>query len=116
MRARRDPPVTWFDRFALAFAGALFGVLTMLGYVIFGFFFMTGPSLTLASVFTSPFGLAFLAACAVLGAVLGPQRLADFFSLLWGTHPAWESRRVNGVGVWLIVIAVGAAIAWRLLR
>lgn len=116
MRARPDPPITWFDRFALAFAGALFGVLTLAGYVVAGFFIMPSPSLGLAAAFSSRLGLAFIAGCAVLGAVLGPKTLAEFFSLLWGTHPAWESRRVNGVAVWLVVLGVAAFVAWRVTR
>ena len=116
MRARPDPPITWFDRFALAFAGALFGLLTLAGYVIAGFFLMPSPSLGLAAAFSSRPGLAFIAVCAALGAVLGPTRLAEFFSLLWGTHPAWESRRLSGVVAWLVVLGVAAFVAWRVTR
>src|SRR5688572_19907454 len=46
-----DPPVTWIDRLALAFAGALFGVLTLFGYVIAGFFIAPGPSIGLGVMF-----------------------------------------------------------------
>jgi hypothetical protein len=116
MRDRRDPPVTLIDRLALAFAGALFGALTLAGYVIAAFFVIPSPALGLGAMFTSKLGVALIAACALLGAWLGPARLADFFSLLWGTHPAWQSKRVNGAAAWLVLLGIAVFAAWRLRR
>ena len=116
-RRFREPALRWPDRLALAFAGALFGGLTLLGYVIGCAAFFPRLSLGLAATFASTASLCFIALCAGAGAMLGPERLASVFSWLWGTHPAWESRgKAYGVAVWLVVLAVVVAGAWRVSR
>src|SRR2546423_7140365 len=38
----------------------------------------------------SKWGAAILFGASVLGFILGSERMANFFSVIWGTHPFWS--------------------------
>ena len=56
---------------------------------------LAGVRLIVAVVYSET-GLAIIGAAALAGACIGGDRMAEFFSVLWGTHPVWSK-----VGTWL---------------
>ena len=92
MNERHTKPkerVTLFDRLAMAFAGAVVGALTLAGYVVVFGFLRVGPRPGFVFTFWQV-SVTFIAICAIAGALLDPERLASFFSALWGTNEAWN--------------------------
>jgi hypothetical protein len=103
-----------WDRGALAFAGALVGALTLGGYIVASMFLFPRGALALTwAVFASPLGIGFIALCTLAGAFCPPERLASFFSVLWGTHTGWESPQVQRIGTVLILLLLVVAIYHR---
>lgn len=113
-RGRDAERLTWWDRGALAFAGALVGALTLAGYVAASMFVFPRAAMALTwAAFATPAGLIFIACCAVAGALCNPERLAGFFSVLWGTHVAWESPRVQTIGSAVVLLLLAVAVYYR---
>src|SRR5262245_57333511 len=91
MSDERPPEVGWLAyRLAVAFcsavlAGVTLVVITVIVMYLEGRATSTGTLLRLAI----EWGPAAVVAVAVLGFVFGGERMANFFSFLWGTHPVW---------------------------
>ena len=80
----------------------------------------------IATVVYSETGLAIIGAAALAGACLGGDRMVEFFSVLWGTHPIWSrvgtwvSEKIEPLTIeyhppaWILIVVavVGAAGIW----
>ena len=112
-RTRDAERLSLWDRGALAFAGALVGALSLGGYIAASLFVFPRAALALTwAAFATPAGIVFVACCALAGALCSPERLAAFFSVLWGTHSFWDSPRVQHVGIAIILLG-GAALFYQ---
>ena len=101
--------LTLFDRIALAFGSIVFGVVTLFAYsVVVGFFVHPRAAVSVALLLASPIGIGYVAVCGLVGGIVSPARLAEFFSVLWGTHTFWESSRGRWVALAMaICLCVG---------
>ena len=87
------------DRLAIAFVSAVFAGLTMLAWsaILIAVFGRADDSLGVAgfviSTVFSKVSLAIVGSAALLGFVIGGDRMVAIFSALWGTHSVW--RRFN---------------------
>ena len=88
----RPPEVGWLHyRLAVAFCSAFVTGITLL---LVPFIFAIGsgapePMVLYKFVF-SKWGAAILLGTSVLGFVVGGERMANFFAIIWGTHPFWS--------------------------
>ena len=110
MQRKSKLSVSLFERCAMAFAGAVFGALTLAAYAALSLFVLgqANPDtpFTFVHFLFSYFGVACIVACALAGALLNPERLTSFFSFLWGTSKVWESPRFQIVAAAVLVIAI----------
>lgn len=61
--------------------------------------------LVLYGLIFSKWGLAILIASAILGFIVGGERMASLFAVVWGTHPIWSE-----MGSWLEEHETAAAV------
>lgn len=98
-----------FDRLAMAFAGLLFGSLTLLAYaLIAGLMIRPEAGVGLLALAWSPIGLVYVSVCTLIGAISTPEKLAEWFAWLWGTHGFWESRagKVSALALGLLILGL----------
>ena len=78
-------------RLAVAFCSAvLFGSTLLVAPLVVGMLGRGGEVLLVYGFVFSKWGAAAVLAAFVLGFVLGSARMAEFFSLMYGTHPSWK--------------------------
>lgn len=79
------------------------------------------PMALYALVF-SKWGVGTLIAFAILGFVAG-DRVADFFAVIWGTHPGWckvrdwfEEHETAAAVLWLVLLTLLVGFLWFIFR
>ena len=88
----RPPVVGWLHyRLAVAFCSAfVMGVMLLLLPLILTMGSGAPEPMALYQFIFSKWGAAILFGASVLGFILGSERMANFFSVIWGTHPFWS--------------------------
>ena len=91
MTKDRPPEVGWLHyRLAVAFCSALLmGIMLLLVPLIVVIAGPPEPMVLYKFVF-SKWGAAILLGTSVLGFIVGDERMANFFAIIWGTHPFWS--------------------------
>lgn len=124
------------DRLAIAFASAVLAALTLLAWsvILIAVFGRTNDSLGVTSFIIgtvfSKSSLAIVGGAALLGFVIGGDRMVAIFSALWGTHSVWArfntwlgekleplNEEYNVATPWLIAaLLICAVAAWFLFK
>ena len=118
------------DRLAVAFVSAVLAGLTLLAWsvILIAVFGRPSDSLGVAgfiiSTVFSKVSLAIVAGAALLGFVIGGDRMVAIFSALWGTHSVWTrfnawlgekleplNEEYNVATPWLIAALIICAVA-----
>lgn len=88
------------NRIAVALGSAMAALVTLLAWaailVAIGARADLGIVPFIGMVVFSKAGVLLVALAALAGFLLGGERMAEIFSVLWGTHPRWKS-----LGAWL---------------
>ena len=98
MTAEEPPEVGWLHyRLAVAVCSAfVVGVMMLIVPLVIGILGRGAEPLVLYALIFSKWGLATLVASAILGFIVGGERMANLFAVIWGTHPIWSE-----MGSWL---------------
>ena len=88
----RPREVGWLHyRLAVAFCSALvMGIMLLLVPFIFAIGSGAPEPMVLYKFVFSRWGAAILLGTSVLGFIVGSERMANFFAIIWGTHPFWS--------------------------
>ena len=88
----KPPEVGWLHyRLAVAACSAFVtGVMLLVIPLVLAIGGAAGEPLVLYAFVFSKWGGAVFLAAAVLGFALGSERMANFFAIVWGTHPLWS--------------------------
>lgn len=81
------------------------GVMLLIVPLVIGMIGRGAEPLALYAFVFSKWGLATLVVFAILGFVAGGERMANLFSVIWGTHPIWSE-----MGDWLEEHETAAAV------
>lgn len=98
MTAEEPPEVGWLHyRLAVAVCSAfVVGVMMLIVPLVIGIVGRGAEPLVLYGLIFSKWGLAILITSAILGFIVGGERMANLFGVVWGTHPIWSE-----MGGWL---------------
>lgn len=92
--SRSAEPISIAERFATAVISAIAAGITLLCYFLINFAFASkvpsGPPHWLFSLFASKLSLGIVALAGAAGFALGSARMAEVFSILWGTSELWQ--------------------------
>ena len=92
MTDERPPGIGWLH-YRLAVAACSAFVTAIMLFLVPLVFAMRGPTRELFPLYKfvfSKWGVATLIGSAVIGFVVGGERMANFFAFIWGTHPIWS--------------------------
>ena len=111
------PGVGWLQyRLAVAFcsAVAMFVMLLVVPFILALASFV--EALVVYKLVFSKWGASILIGTAALGFIIGGERTASFFAVIWGTHPLWSElegwlREHDKIAVWLGFVLV-ALVVW----
>ena len=86
------PEVGWLHyRLAVAFCSAFVTAIMLLLVPLVVSMSSAAPQLLVIYKYVfSKWGVAALLASAVIGFLVGGERMANFFAIIWGTHPFWS--------------------------
>lgn len=107
MLPHNDTTISFSERLATAFVSTVAAAVTLV--VVPWVFAANGRGhepFTLYYWVFSKAGLLIIASAAAAGFFLGSERMANVFSLIWGTHPVWEEERSQKYLVGLIIVVV----------
>jgi hypothetical protein len=88
----RPPDIGWLHyRLAVAACSAFVtGIMLLLVPLILSIGGGSPEPLVLYAFVFSRWGAAILLGTSVLGFIVGDERMANFFAIIWGTHPFWS--------------------------
>ena len=108
-------PITFGERLATATLSAIASAFTLACYFLVNLAFASkspsGSPGWLFELFLSKISLALIAASALLGFVLGAERMSNVLSVFWGTSELWNEAWFNKVMACVVVAILVLVIA-----
>ena len=105
MTDERPPEIGWLHyRLAVAVCSAFVtGIMLLLVPLIVSMGTATPQLFVIYKFVFSKWGAATLLGSAVIGFLVGGERMANFFAIIWGTHPFWSKLEgwLYELGGWL---------------
>ena len=107
-------------RLAVAFCSTfVVGVMMLTVPLVIGIVGRGAEPLALYALVFSKWGVAALIAAATLGFIVGGERMANLFAVVWGTHPIWsemeswlEEHETAGAALGFAFVALVVGFVW----
>lgn len=108
----KPEPITFAERIATAFISAIAAALTLLVYFVLNVVFAgksgSNQPLVQPTMLFSKLSAYIVSAATLAGFLAGSARMANVFSIFWGTHQIWKQEWFQKLCVVLLVVVIAA--------
>jgi len=105
MTSQSRRSISFNERLATAFVSAVATALTF--FVVPLLFTLVGGSyepLVAYTLFFSKTGIVIISVASVIGFSVGSERMANIFSIFWGTHQAWKEEWFQRIALGFVIV------------